>query len=194
MKTNLNEVNSDSISAGSTFRNHTTGAAKSEWICVGIDQFGDKSAGTGGLWNGNPTRGEARETLCGVGWTTDEDADNDTAIPTDGEITENESDNKIRRRGGLDQRILYDSDASVSRRLRTMGVSNNPQDLNSRILSRLPASRRTVSSSPRGTSRTQAKRKGGISPGSSPNTKKPKVSSLRREAQKGDPEPEEEEQ
>jgi hypothetical protein len=132
-----------------------------------------------------------------VGWTTDEDAENETAIPTDGETTDAEKYNKVRRSGGFDRRDFNnpnDSDASVSRRLRSMGGSKNPQDLNSRRLSRLPASSRMVSFSPRGTSRSQAKRKGGISPGSSPNTKKPKGSCLRREAQIGDSEPEEEQQ
>ena len=184
-KANLAETHGGSIAAGSTSRNHATGAAKSERTRHDPKQDDDGWVETSAIRNTklSPRDAEERRSSHMESATEPEDdVADDSEIPTDGEITEKENDSKIRRRGGLGPRILYDSDASVSRRFRTLGVSNNPQDLNSQELSGLPASSRMVSSSPRGTFRSQTKRKGGISPGSSPNTKKLKRSSLRREA------------
>ena len=99
---NLSEAHGGSIVAGSAPRRHMTGAARSEWICDGLNQNGDISPRTRAIRNGNPAvRNTIKSLSIDVGSATGNDDNDGGEILTGDETREAEEDNKVHRGGNL---------------------------------------------------------------------------------------------
>ena len=191
-KANLAETHGGSIAAGSTSRNHATGAAKSERTRYDPKQDDDGSMETSANRNGklSPKDAEEWRSTSHVESATEreDDAADDSGNPTDVETTDAEKYNKVHRGGAFNRTIFNepsDTDGEVTHELRSMRASGKRGILNANEIPKSAGRMLPPSSRP------QAKRKGRNSPCNSPEKKNRKISSgseLRRRVLESEPE------